>query len=138
MMDVIAIGELLVDLTQTHVAEDGIRHFAANPGGAPANVAVAAALLGAKTGFIGKVGDDAYGRDLRDVLERNGVDARGLSMTDECMTTTAVVSVSEDGERSFDFFRSPGADSLLTEGEALGALEETPRVLHFGSISLTS
>ena len=73
-MKITAIGEILVDMTQTHV-ENGIPHFAANPGGAPANVAVAAARLGAESAFIGCVGDDLYGRLLRDTLRQNGVSA---------------------------------------------------------------
>lgn len=63
-MDIIAVGEVLIDLTQTGIGENGVRHYAANPGGAPANVAVAAARLGAKTGFVGKVGRDLFGQDL--------------------------------------------------------------------------
>ena len=138
-MDIIALGELLTDLTQTGV-EDGTRRFAAYPGGAPANVAVAAAKLGAVTGFIGKVGADAFGGDLRLTLSRHGVDTAGLYETPEAPTTMAVVSVDERGERSFSFYRSPGADTLLTADEALGALQavDTPlRFLHIGSLSLT-
>ena len=77
-MDVTAIGEILIDLTQTGVNEAGVPQFSANPGGAPANVAVAAARLGAKTAFLGKVGSDAFGAYLRRVLADNGVDGAGL------------------------------------------------------------
>ena len=77
-MKITSIGEILVDMTQTHVDENGIPHFAANPGGAPANVAVAAKKLGVETGFIGCVGDDAYGRLLRDTLVRFGVSIVGM------------------------------------------------------------
>lgn len=101
MADLLTLGELLIDLTQTHVDERQVRHFAANPGGAPANVAVAAARLGASAGFIGKVGRDTFGRDLRAVLVRDGVDVTGLYETAECLTTQAVVSVAPSGERSF-------------------------------------
>ena len=90
MADIITLGELLVDLTQTGVNEKGVRLFAANPGGAPANVAVALSRLGVKAGFIGKVGKDTFGKDLRAVLEQNGVDTRGLYETD-ALTTQAVV-----------------------------------------------
>lgn len=138
MKDIITLGELLIDLTQTHMDDKHVRHFAANPGGAPANVAVAAARLGTSAGFIGKVGADVYGRDLRAVLERDGVDTAGLCETVSALTTQALVSVSETGERDFSFYRNPGADSLLTEGEALSALRETPKVLHIGSVSLTA
>lgn len=140
-MDILAIGEILIDLTQTGVNENGVRSYAANPGGAPANVAVAAARLGAETGFVGKVGKDAFGDDLQHVLEANGVHADGLFRTEEDQTTVAVVSVNESGERSFSFYRSPGADTLLTTEEALSVLEHMPAspiFLHFGSVSLTA
>ena len=140
-MDILSVGEILIDLTQTGVNEVGVRTYAANPGGAPANVAVAAAKLGAKTGFVGKVGRDSFGEDLAAVLEKNGVNTAGLFRTDACQTTLAVVSVAETGERSFSFYRSPGADTLLTAEEALSVLdgmETAPKFLHFGSVSLTA
>ena len=140
MADIMTLGELLIDLTQTNVT-DGVRQYAANPGGAPANVAVAAARLGASAGFIGRVGADAFGADLRAALERNGVDTAGLYQTEAAPTTLAVVSVSPDGERGFTFYRTPGADTLLTGREtvgALAALPSMPKVLHFGSLSLTT
>lgn len=138
MLDIIAAGEILIDMTQLRVGADGVRQYAANPGGAPANVAVAAARLGARTGFIGKVGRDVFGEDLRRVLEENNVDTRGLLVSGAAATTQAVVSVDASGERSFVFYRSPGADTLLTAGEALEALREIPAVLHIGSVSLTA
>lgn len=138
MAEILTLGELLIDLTQIGVDEKEVRHFAANPGGAPANVAVALAKLGVSAGFIGKVGADSFGRDLRAVLVRSGVQAQGLYETDKALTTQAVVSVSADGERSFAFYRSPGADTLLTEEEALAALDPLPRILHVGSVSLTA
>ena len=79
-MDILTIGEVLIDLTQTGRDEKGIPQFAANPGGAPANLAVAASRLGAKTAFIGKVGADGFGRYLSDVLTQNGVDASGVAV----------------------------------------------------------
>ncbi|HJB59787.1 MAG TPA: carbohydrate kinase, partial [Candidatus Faecalibacterium faecipullorum] len=90
-MDILTIGEILIDLTQTGRDEKGIPQFAANPGGAPANLAVAAAKLGAQTAFIGKVGDDAFGRYLTEVLRENGVDASGVAVDETCPTTMAVV-----------------------------------------------
>lgn len=140
MADIISLGEVLIDLTQTGVREDGTAQFAAFPGGAPANVAVAAARLGAKAGFIGKVGRDGFGRSLRQTLEKEGVDTSTLFDTDESPTTLAIVSVDESGERSFAFYRQPGADTCLTEEEAVRFLEEDqlPRILHFGSLSLTN
>ncbi|MBQ6160399.1 MAG: carbohydrate kinase [Oscillospiraceae bacterium] len=138
MPDILTVGELLIDLTQTHVDEGFVRHFAANPGGAPANVAVAAAKLGASAGFVGKVGCDTFGADLRAVLERWGVETAGLYSTAEALTTQAVVSVAPSGERSFAFYRSPGADTLLTEEEVARAMGRCPKIVHFGSVSLTA
>ena len=138
MTEILTLGELLIDLTQIGINEKQVRLFAANPGGAPANVAVAISRLGASAGFIGKVGTDTFGKDLRAVLERNHVDVRGLYETDAALTTQAVVSVAPGGERSFAFYRSPGADTLLTEPEALAALTPLPRILHIGSVSLTA
>ena len=79
-MDILTIGEVLIDLTQTGKDERGIPQFAANPGGAPANLAVAAARLGAQTAFIGKVGADAFGRYLKEVLAENSTMPKNSSM----------------------------------------------------------
>lgn len=141
MPEIVTVGEALIDLTQT--AEDAahIRRYAAFPGGAPANVAVAAARLGAKAAFIGKVGRDAFGASIRETLTRNQVDASGLYESEKDLTTLAVVSVDAAGERSFAFYRTPGADTQLTGEEAVAALEafaEKPVFLHFGSVSLTA
>ena len=121
MADIVTLGELLIDLTQTDVTAEGVRLLAAFPGGAPANVAVAAARLGVGSAFIGKVGRDSFGADLRRVLSDNGVDVTGLYDTAEAATTLAIVTV-RDGERSFSFYRSPGADTRLTREEVLRAL----------------
>ena len=135
-MKITSIGEILVDMTQTHVDENGIPHFAANPGGAPANVAVAASKLGAEAGFIGCVGDDVYGRLLRDTLVRFGVLADGLQVTDQASTTLAIVTVDPGGERSFSFYRKPGADTMIDTAQAIRAAAGAG-ILHFGSVSLT-
>ena len=137
MTDICAIGEILIDLTQTDCV-NGIRQYAAYPGGAPANVSVAAARLGASTAFIGKIGQDTFGQDLRQVLRDNGVDDAGLYESDQAPTTLAVVSVDEQGERSFTFYRGGGADTLLTHEEANAILKEPPRFLHMGSVSLST
>ena len=134
-MDVTAIGEILIDLTQTGVNEAGVPQFSANPGGAPANVAVAASRLGAKTAFLGKVGDDAFGAYLRQVLESNGVNSRGLR-TGSLPTSMAIVSVDETGERSFRFVRGADRD-LPPEGVDEDEVLKS-RILHFGSVSLTA
>lgn len=109
--------------------------LAANPGGAPANVAVAAVRLGAQTAFCGKVGRDGFGSYLSQVLQENGVNVSGLH-TSKTPTTMAVVTLSQEGERSFRFVR--GADvELCPEEIDIRSLANT-KVLHFGSVSLTA
>ena len=137
-MDILTIGEILIDLTQTGRDEKGIPQFAANPGGAPANLAVAAAKLGAQTAFIGKVGDDAFGRYLTEVLRENGVDASGVAVDETYPTTMAVVSVDARGERDFSFYRSANADVMLSAGDIPDAALRQARLVHFGSVSLTA
>ena len=134
-MKITTIGEILVDMTQTHI-ENGIPHFAANPGGAPANVAVAASKLGVESAFIGCVGDDLYGELLRKTLEENGVDVTGLQVTPKANTTLAIVMVDPGGERTFSFYRKPGADTMIDAAQAIRDLGDTG-ILHFGSVSLT-
>lgn len=138
MKDIVAIGEVLIDLTQKGTDELGVGQYAANPGGAPANLAVAAARLGAETAFVGKVGADAFGSYLRRVLEENGVDTTGMLTDAREHTTLAVVSVDGTGERSFSFYRDPSADVNLRAEEIPAALLHDTRVLHFGSVSLTA
>ena len=140
MTQIMTLGEVLIDLTQTGTDEKGIPQFAAFPGGAPANVAVAASRLGAKAGFIGKIGKDAFGAQLRKTLEDDRVDTSSLFETEDVPTTLAIVSVDDKGERSFSFYRDPGADTQLGTEEAVQFLEaeNLPRILHFGSLSLTT
>ena len=138
MLDITTIGEILIDLTQTGTDAQGIPQFAANPGGAPANLAVAASRLGAKTAFIGKVGQDSFGDYLKNVLAENHVDASALLTDPVQHTTLAVVSVDKTGERDFSFYRDPSADVSLSAEEVPEALLKDTRILHFGSVSLTA
>ena len=153
MADILTLGELLMDMTQNGTDENGNGMFTAFPGGAPANVAVAAARLGAETGFIGKVGNDAFGRILAETLKKEGVDISGLFTCNEQPTTMALVSVDENGEREFAFYRNPGADTQLTADEAISAIAgshirgnedllggqaKLPAILHIGSLSMTT
>lgn len=135
MPAILTIGEVLIDLTQVSTTAGDIPLLAANPGGAPANVAVAAARLGASTGFIGKVGRDSFGRLLVRVLQQDGVDVSGVR-TDTAPTTMAIVTVSPEGERSFRFVR--GADKNLTAEEISPRQLEGCKILHFGSVSLSA
>ena len=127
-MDILTIGEVLIDLTQTGKDARGIPQFAANPGGAPANLAVAASRLGAQTAFIGKVGADAFGRYLKEVLAENKVDVSGM----------AVVSVDATGERDFSFYRSANADVMLSKEDISENALKAAKIVHFGSVSLTA
>ena len=139
MTQIITLGEVLIDLTQMGTDSSGIPQFKAFPGGAPANVAVAASRLGAKAGFIGKIGKDAFGTQLRKTLDDDKVDTAYLFETGDVPTTLAIVSVDSNGERSFSFYRDPGADTQLTSEEATAFLDGgLPFILHFGSLSLTT
>ena len=138
MTDITTIGEILIDLTQSGETELGIPRFDANPGGAPANLAVAASRLGAKTAFIGRVGRDSFGDYLKRCLAENGVDVSGLSVDGKERTTLAVVALDGKGERSFSFYRAPSADVNLSMDHVPAELLSHTRVLHFGSVSLTA
>lgn len=136
-MDITALGELLIDFTPAGCSGRGNPLFERNPGGAVANVAAAAARLGSRSAFIGKVGKDAFGSFLRSVLSENGVDVSNLLETSEAVTTLAFVHLDKRGDRSFSFCRKPGADILLRPEEIRKDLLESSRVFHFGSLSLT-
>ena len=138
MIDITAVGEILIDLTQSGHNPLGIPVFAANPGGAPANLAVAAARLGASTAFIGKVGTDSFGTFLRNTLQENNVDVSGLITDPHSRTTLAVVALDKTGERTFSFYRDPSADVNLRSEEISEDQLKNTRFLHFGSVSLTT
>lgn len=134
-MRIVTIGEILIDLTQTGFNQQNIPMYAANPGGAPANVAVAASRLGADTAFVGMVGSDGFGSYLSQVLADNGVNTQGLRVGHGA-TTLAVVSVNGQGERSFQFMR--GADANLAPDQVDRDLVAGAGIVHFGSVSLTA
>lgn len=138
MIDITAVGEILIDLTQSGVNGLGIPVFAANPGGAPANLAVAAARLGASTAFIGKVGTDSFGTFLRNTLTENKVDVSGMVTDPHNRTTLAVVALDKFGERTFSFYRDPSADVNLHAEEISQDQLKNTKFLHFGSVSLTT
>lgn len=137
MLDAITVGEVLIDFTPAGSNEYGFQSFSANPGGAPANVMAALAKWGRKSGFIGKVGKDTFGEFLQQVLEQAGVDTRGLVLSEPYRTTLAFVHLQPDGDRSFSFYRSPGADMMLSPEEVREELVAETGLLHFGSVSLT-
>lgn len=135
--DIAALGELLIDFTDRGLSDAGMRLFEQNPGGAPANMLAAAARLGERTAFIGKVGDDMHGRFLRDTLTAAGIDVTGLVLSPDVFTTLAFVALDDRGERHFSFARKPGADTCLRPDELPAPLLSSARVLHVGSLSLT-
>ena len=138
-IDLVALGELLIDFTQVGSSPDGRELFERNPGGAPANVLAAATRLGLSTEFVGKVGADLQGAFLRRTLERCGVGTAGLVEDAGAFTTMAFVEVDDrTGDRSFSFARKPGADAMLGPDEVSPELLSSCRVLHLGSISLTT
>lgn len=136
-LDVIALGEALIDFTDSGRSPAGNRLFERNPGGAPANVAVALARLGGRAAFLGKVGEDMHGAFLREILAEEGVDLSGLVMDKNVFTTLAFVALGENGERSFSFARKPGADFCLKPEEVSPDLLGRSKILHVGSLSLT-
>ena len=135
--DIVAFGEILIDFTSQDYNEDGQMVYARNPGGAPANVAVAARKLGAHTAFIGKVGNDMHGEFLRKTLKKEGVDIKGLLLDETYFTTLAFVDVNKDGERTFSFARKPGADTKIRKEEIEVDVLDNTNVFHVGSLSLT-
>lgn len=137
MIDVAAIGELLIDFSPLSVDERAYPAMQANPGGAPCNFLAALSRCGKKTAFIGKVGDDAFGALLRATLGREGIELRGLITDPDVFTTLAFVTVDENGDRAFSFARKPGADTRLSFDEIDLSLVDGAKVLHFGTLSLT-
>ena len=135
--DVTALGELLVDFTESGLSPQGNPLLETNPGGAPCNVLAMLAKLGRKTAFIGKVGDDALGRMLKAALEAAGIDARSLLLDADVPTTLAFVHKKRDGDRDFSFYRDTGADMMLREDEVAEDVIAGSRFFHFGSLSLT-
>lgn len=137
MYDIVALGELLIDFTESGCSGSGMRLFEQNPGGAPCNMLCAAAKLGSKTAFIGKVGNDMHGRFLQETILKAGIDTSGLIMDDNVFTTLAFVALADNGEREFSFARRPGADTCLRTEELRRDLLKNCKVFHFGSLSLT-
>ena len=137
--DVVALGELLIDFTNNADSEQGNPMFEANPGGAPCNVLSMLENLGNRTAFIGKVGDDFFGRMLKERVEKQGIDTTGLFLDSEVHTTLAFVNKLANGDRDFSFYRKPGADMMLSEGDVnrVKELLEETKVFHFGTLSMT-
>ena len=135
--DVVALGELLIDFTQNGMSAQGNPLFEANPGGAPCNVLAMLKKLGKSTAFIGKVGDDMFGRSLCDIVASIDIDTTSLLFDKDVNTTLAFVQTFENGDRDFSFYRNPGADMMLTADEIPEDLIKGAKIFHFGTLSMT-
>ena len=135
--DVVALGELLIDFTENGKSGQGNPVYEANPGGAPCNVLSMLNNFGHSTAFIGKVGDDIFGRSLKKTMEEVGIDVSNLIIDDQARTTLAFVETKEDGDRDFSFFRNPGADMLLKASDLDKRMLVNTRVFHYGTLSMT-
>lgn len=135
--DVVALGELLIDFAMSGQSEQGNNVFEACPGGAPCNVLAMLNKLGKKTAFIGKVGNDQFGKLLKATIEDIGIDAKGLLMDEDVRTTLAFVHTFPDGDRDFSFYRNPGADMMLSEEEVDMDLIRDTKIFHLGTLSMT-
>lgn len=137
MLDVVALGELLIDFTHVSSDSSGYPTLSAHPGGAPANFLAALNSHGARTALLSKVGNDSFGKMLINTLNSIGVGTSGIVVDDNAFTTLAFVTLDENGERNFSFARKPGADTLLRYEELDLSLIDKAKVFHFGSLSLT-
>ena len=135
--DICALGELLIDFTQSGNSSKGNPMMEANPGGAPCNVLALLTKLGHSAAFIGKVGKDGFGDQLENALIECGISTEGLLRDERVHTTLAIVHTLPDGDRDFSFYRNPGADLMLHENEINKGMIENSRIFHFGSLSMT-
>ena len=135
--DVVALGELLIDFTENGKSAQGNPIMEANPGGAPCNVLSMLTKLGASTAFIGKVGDDMFGRQLSDALVEVGIETKGLKTDPTVNTTLAFVHTYPNGDRDFSFYRNPGADMMLSVEDLDKELIGGAKIFHYGSLSMT-
>ena len=135
--DVIALGELLIDFTENGVSPQGNPLMEANPGGAPCNVLAMLAKLGKRAAFIGKVGKDMFGRQLRKAAQDAGICMDYLLEDEHIHTTLAFVKTFPNGDRDFSFYRDPGADMMLRMDELPQDALRNTRIFHFGTLSMT-
>lgn len=137
MLDIVALGELLIDFTCVAADAEGYPTMAAHPGGAPANFLAAATKFGGASAFLGKVGTDAFGRLLVNSLHNAGIETCGIVLSEDVFTTLAFVTLDASSDRTFSFARKPGADTQLRFDEVNLSLIDQARALHFGTLSLT-
>lgn len=135
--DVVALGEVLIDFTMNGKSAQGNGLFEANPGGAPGNVLAVLKKYGKEVGFIGKVGKDQFGTLLKSTMDELGIGTEGIVMDEKYNTTLAFVHTAEDGDRTFSFYRKPGADMMLSAEEINKDMIADTKIFHFGSLSMT-
>ncbi len=135
--DFMSIGEILVDCVPYQIPEVSKPLYQMNPGGAPANVACVVAKLGYSSGYIGRVGDDVFGKDCIATLAQCGVDISKIQISKDEPTTLAFVCLDSKGNRSFSFYRTSTADIGLSRKDLENMDFPKARIFHFGSVSLT-
>ncbi|MBQ1576089.1 MAG: carbohydrate kinase [Oscillospiraceae bacterium] len=135
--DVAALGELLIDFTENGASAQGNPLLEANPGGAPCNVLAMLQKLGKRTAFVGKVGRDMFGAQLREAAESAGICMDYLLEDAHVHTTLAFVKTFPNGDRDFSFYRDPGADMMLRSDELPLEAIKKARIFHFGTLSMT-
>jgi fructokinase len=139
MASVVSLGELLVDMVSEapDASLQEAPQFLKAPGGAPANVAVGLARLGASASFVGQVGDDPFGEWLRNTIAAEGVEVSYLFRSQVARTTIAFVATRSDGRKDICFYRNPGADALLSAVDLRPALFDNTQIFHCGSVTLS-
>ena len=136
--DVTALGELLIDFTHNGTSEAGNWIMEANPGGAPCNVLAMLTKLGHRTAFIGQVGNDMFGKMLKERVSSINIDVSNLVLSDDYNTTLAFVHNSPDGDRDFSFYRKTGADAFLAKDKVNVETVKNSKILHYGTLSMTN
>ena len=137
LYDVVSLGELLIDFTPYGKSAEGRELLETNPGGGPPNMLSMVSMLGGKTAFVGKVGDDHYGHFLEETVRSRGIDTRGVLFDKSVFTTLAFVHLTDQGDRSFSFARKPGADILLRQDEVDWDILRRARIFHYSTVSMT-
>lgn len=137
MIDVVAIGELLIDFNEESKNKDNYSVLSGHPGGAPANFLAPITKFGLKTSLISNVGDDAFGKQLVNTLKENKIGTKNITLDKDAFTTLAFVTLNDKGDRSFSFSRKPGADTRIKYSNVNLKEIDTCKVFHFGTLSLT-
>lgn len=135
--DIVSLGEILIDFVPDGYDSFGDEKFLCKAGGAPLNVLATCAKFGLKTAFIGKVGNDIFGKKLIKTLDENGIDSSSVIIDKVHNTTLAFVKLSENGDRDFSFYRNFGADIFIDKSEVDTQKIALSKIFHFGSLSFT-